>query len=79
LLSQDPLIRLKAKKEMQRQWKQGQVSWEEYSNTAQLCRDGVRKANVQMELNLARDANKKRRTSTGMSARKEKSKKAYCP
>jgi len=41
---------------MHRQWKQGQVSWEEYRDTAQLCRGGVRKAKVQMELNLARDA-----------------------
>jgi len=41
---------------MHRQWKQGQVSWEEYKEIAQLCRDGVRKAKKQLELNLARDA-----------------------
>ncbi|KAK4827902.1 hypothetical protein QYF61_022325 [Mycteria americana] len=55
-LSQDLLVKLKGKKEMQRQWKQGQVSWEEYRDAAGLCRDGVRKAKAQMELNLARDA-----------------------
>ena len=41
---------------MYRQWKQGQVSWKEYRDAAQLCRDGVRKIKVWMELNLARDA-----------------------
>jgi len=39
---------------MHRQWKQGQVFWEEYRGAAWLCRDGVRKAKAQ--LNLARDA-----------------------
>ena len=43
-LSQDLLVKLKGKKEMHRQWKQGQVSWEEYRDAACLCRDGVRKA-----------------------------------
>jgi len=41
---------------MHRQWKQGQVPWEEYKDAARLCRDGVRKAKAQLELNLARDA-----------------------
>lgn len=30
--------------------------WEEYRDTAQLSRDGVRKAKEKLELNLARDA-----------------------
>jgi len=47
-LSGDLLVKLKGKKEMHRQWKQGQVSWEEYKDAAWLCRGGVRK-------NLARD------------------------
>ncbi|KFQ80702.1 hypothetical protein N335_02418, partial [Phaethon lepturus] len=55
-LSQDFLVKLKGEKEMPRQWKQGQVSWEEYRDAAWLCRVGVRMANVQLELNLARDA-----------------------
>ncbi|KAK4815361.1 LOW QUALITY PROTEIN: hypothetical protein QYF61_001349 [Mycteria americana] len=41
---------------MHRQWNQGQVSWEDYRDTSHLCRDGVRKAKAQLELNLARDA-----------------------
>jgi len=47
-LSQDLLIDINDKKEMHRQQKRGQVSWEEYGDTARLCSDGVRKANVQL-------------------------------
>ncbi|GAB0186222.1 mitochondrial enolase superfamily member 1 [Grus japonensis] len=55
-LSRDLLVKLKGKKEIHRHWKQGQVSWEEYRDAARLCRDGVRKAKAQLDLNLARDA-----------------------
>jgi len=40
---------------MHRQWKQGQVSWEEYRDTDWLCRNSIRKTRVQLELNLAGD------------------------
>ncbi|KAK4831209.1 hypothetical protein QYF61_016046 [Mycteria americana] len=50
------MVKIKGKKEMQKQWKQGQVSWEEYRDAARLCRGRVRKAKAQLELNLARDA-----------------------
>jgi len=33
-LSQDLLVKLKGKRELHRQWKQGQVSWEEYRDIA---------------------------------------------
>jgi len=55
---------------MHRQWKQGQVSWEGYTDAARLCRDGVRKAEAQMELKLARDGI--RRAAIGMPAKKGK-------
>ncbi|KAK4821658.1 LOW QUALITY PROTEIN: hypothetical protein QYF61_026756 [Mycteria americana] len=45
------LVKLNSKRELHRQWKQGQ---EEYRDDVQLCRDGVRKAEEQLELNLAR-------------------------
>ena len=48
-LNRDLMDKLKGKKDMRRQWKQGQVCWEE-------CRDGIRKAKVQLELNITRDA-----------------------
>jgi len=51
-----PAGRTEAKKEMHRQWKQGQVSWEEYRDAAWLCRVDTGKATVQLGLNLARDA-----------------------
>ncbi|KAK4829113.1 hypothetical protein QYF61_002151 [Mycteria americana] len=50
------LVKLKSKKEMHRQWKQGRVTWEEHRDIALLCRDGVRKAKAWLEMNLARDA-----------------------
>lgn len=37
------------------EWKQEQASWEENRDVAQLHKNGVRKAKVQIELNLARD------------------------
>jgi len=55
-LSRDQLVTLKGKKELHRHWKQGHVCWEEYRDAAQLCRDEVRRAKGQLELNLARDA-----------------------
>ncbi|PKU32688.1 nedd4-binding protein 2-like 2 [Limosa lapponica baueri] len=55
-LSQDLLVKVKDKKEWHRQFRQEQVSWEEYRDAARLCRDDVRKAKVRLELNLARDA-----------------------
>ena len=40
---------------MYRKWKQGCVPWEEYRAVVCVCRDRIRKAKVQRELNLARD------------------------
>ena len=54
-LSND-LVKLKQKKELYRQWKQGCVPWEEYRNAVWMCRDEIRKAKELTELNLVRDA-----------------------
>ncbi|KFO74885.1 hypothetical protein N303_15516, partial [Cuculus canorus] len=54
-LSRDPLVKLKNKRELHRQCKQGEGTWAEYRDAAQLCKDGVRKAKGQLELNLARE------------------------
>jgi len=40
---------------MYRKWKQGCVAWEEYRDVVHMCRDRVRKAKAQIELNLVRD------------------------
>ena len=40
---------------MYRKWKQGCVSWEEYRAVVCVCRDRIRKAKAQMELNLVGD------------------------
>ena len=44
-----------------------------------MCRDEVRRAKVQLELNLASDAKNNRKGSTGMAARKRRLKKVYPP
>ena len=46
------MVKLKGRRELH---KQGQVSWEEYRDAARLCRDEVRRAKAQLELNLARN------------------------
>lgn len=50
------LVKLMGKKKMCRQWKQEQVSCEEFRDAIWFCRNGVRKAKVHQELNLTRDA-----------------------
>ena len=55
------LAKLKHKREACREWKQGQVTWEEYGETVQAPRKKVRTAKVQMELNLARDVKDNRK------------------
>jgi len=37
------------------------VAWEEFRDAVWTCRDGIRKAKEQMELNLARDVKNKKR------------------
>ncbi|KFP99488.1 hypothetical protein N329_04107, partial [Haliaeetus albicilla] len=78
-MSQDLLVKLKGKKEMHRQWKQGQVSWEDYRDATQLCRDGVRKAKAQPELNLARDAKNNKKGFYRYVSRKRKVKESVPP
>ncbi|PKU48865.1 hypothetical protein llap_836 [Limosa lapponica baueri] len=66
------LIKLKAKKELHRKFKQDQIAWKEYRYAARLCRDEVRKAKVWLELNLARDAKNKKGLSCVNQKRKVK-------
>ena len=58
----DLQISLESKKEMHRQWKQGQVTLKEYRYAARLCRDGVRKAKTQLELDLERGVKKDKKS-----------------
>ena len=59
-LNQYLLVKLECKK-MHRQWKQGWTTWEEYRDAARLCRHGVRKVKVQLELDFARGAKNKKK------------------
>jgi len=73
------LVELKVKKEMHRQWKQVQVSWEEHRDAARLYKDGVRRAKVQLELNLARDAKNSKKGFYRYISQKRKVKESVLP
>ena len=44
---------LKNKRRIYCLWKRGQVTHEDYKDVVKLCRENVRRAKVQLELNLA--------------------------
>jgi len=46
---------LKHRKKVYREWKQEWLTWEDYIEVFQAARDWIRKAKIQIELNLARD------------------------
>lgn len=37
---------------------EGQVTWEKYKDISRLCRDGIKKAKAQLEINSARGSKK---------------------
>jgi len=57
-LNRDLLVKLEGTKKMHRQWKQGEVSWEEHRVAAKLCMDKARKTKVHLELDLVRGEKK---------------------
>ncbi|KAK4816005.1 hypothetical protein QYF61_010873 [Mycteria americana] len=80
-LSRDLLVKLKGKKEMHRQWKQGHPRYpgKRIGMLAQLCRDGVRKAKAQLEPSLARHAKNNNKGFYRYVSRKRKVKKSVPP
>ena len=64
---------------MYRKWKQGCVSWEEYRAVVHVCRDRIRKAKVQMELNLVRDVKDNKNGSYRYIGRKRQAKESVPP
>ena len=68
---------MKSKRKLHRQWKQGQISGQEYRDAAWLHREGLRKAKVQLEIIWQEMLRITRRVSTGMSASKGRLKKVY--
>ena len=73
------MVKLKSKKKMHRQWKRGQVPWEEYKEAARLCRDWVRKADARLELHLARDTKKNKQGFYGYLNQKMKVQEGVAP
>ena len=54
-ISKELLDSLKLKKNVYREWKQEEDTWEDYREVVWAARDQVRKAKTQIVLNLARD------------------------
>ncbi|KFQ40129.1 hypothetical protein N332_13281, partial [Mesitornis unicolor] len=54
-MNKELLDLLGRKRKIYREWKRGQVRWEDYKDVAQTARDHVRKARAQVELNLAKN------------------------
>jgi len=54
-MSKELLAKLKWKRNVYGMWREGQATWEAYRNIIRVCRGATRKAEVHLELNLARD------------------------
>ncbi|GAB0181631.1 mitochondrial enolase superfamily member 1 [Grus japonensis] len=52
-LNRDLLLELRRKKKVYACWKQGQATWEDYRDAANLCREKIHVAKAQLELKLA--------------------------
>jgi len=61
-MNKELLDKLRHKKETYREWKQGQLAWEEYREIVCVARDQVRKAKALTELNVARDIKGNKKT-----------------
>ena len=64
---------------MYRKGKQGCVSWEEYRAVVHVYRDRIRKAEAQMELNLARDVKENKKGFYWYIGRKRQTKESVPP
>ena len=52
-MNRELFLRLQQKKRIYLLWKKGQVKWGEYKEVVRMCREKIRKAKAQLELNLA--------------------------
>ena len=52
-LNRDLWLELKNKREVYGLWKSGQATYDDYRYVVKLCREKIRKAKAQLELNLA--------------------------
>jgi len=62
---------------MHRQWKWRQAQ-KDYTDSVQVCRDGIRKAKAQLDLSLARNVNSIRKVSYRHIDQKRKNKENDC-
>lgn len=62
-----------------RHWKQIQVFWKDHEDTAQLCRDEVRKAKAWLEQKLATDTKSNKKGFYSYVSQKRKANESICP
>ena len=77
-LSKD-LVKLRRRKEIHRQWRQGRVAWEGYRDAVWMCRGGIRKGKAWMILSLEKDAKNNKKGFYRYIAQKRKAKKNLPP
>jgi len=73
------MVKAGEKKGKYRQWKQGRITWEEYRDAVWTCRDGIRKAKAQMELNSARNVENNKREIYRHTGQKRQAKESVPP
>ena len=52
-MNSELFLRLQEKKRIYLLWKKGRATWKEYREVVKMCREKIRKAKAQLELNLA--------------------------
>ena len=52
-MNRELFLRLQEKKRIYLLWKKGRATWKEYKEVVKMCREKIRKAKAQLELNLA--------------------------
>lgn len=78
-LCKDLLVKMRDKKQTCRQWKQGGVAWEEHRGAVWMCREGIKKAKVHIELNLVRGVKNNKKGFYGYIGQKRQTKKCVLP
>ena len=72
-------LKMREKRERYRKWKQDCVAWEEYRAVVRVRRERIRKAKVQMELNLVRDVKDNKKAFYRYIGRRRQAKESVSP
>ena len=61
-MNRELFLRLQEKKRIYLLWKKGRATWKEYKELVKMCREKIKKAKAQLELNLAAGGKKEQET-----------------